>query len=656
MRARLRAWTERGWLRAVDEAFATFLWREVPDAPPLLILAAALASHQLGRGHVCLDLKATLQDPSGVLALPPDGAEHRAADLQPGAVLGEVTLDAWLAALACPWLVAAGEGDTPLVLEGTCLYLRRYWRYERAVQGGIEGRLALPIELPSEALRVSLTVLFPKAGAAPPGADWQKIACALAARSAFCVVTGGPGTGKTTTVVKLLALLQAVSIGQRGRTLRIRLAAPTGKAAARLNESVAGALRGLSLDGLADPLQVREAIPVKVTTLHRLFGSRADTRGFHHDGGNLLPLDVLVIDEASMVDLEMMAAVFAALAPGARLVLLGDKDQLASVEAGAVLGKLCRRAGAGHYTERTREWIKEICAEEIDPSLVDNAGSPLDQAVAMLRVSHRFAADSGIGQLASSVNSGDFAAVEQILQAPSADLARISLAAASPDRLRDLVIAGRAPAAPGYRAYLDAMKAGRPERDAGQGAFDRWACDVLRVHAGFQVLCALRRGPWGVEGLNRHIAEVLRWAGLISATEGWYIGRPVLVTRNDPGLGLSNGDIGIALELPFDQASWSLRVAFAASNGSGGVRWILPSRLQSIETAYALTVHKSQGSEFDHVALVLPEEPSSILTRELLYTGITRARSFFTLADAGGRQVLKLAVERRMLRSGGSLF
>ncbi|MCB1822982.1 MAG: AAA family ATPase, partial [Candidatus Competibacteraceae bacterium] len=199
--------------------------------------------------------------------------------------------------------------------------------------------------------------------------------------------------------------------------------------------SVAGALRGLSLDGLADPLQVREAIPVKVTTLHRLFGSRADTRGFHHDGGNLLPLDVLVIDEASMVDLEMMAAVFAALAPGARLVLLGDKDQLASVEAGAVLGKLCRRAGAGHYTERTREWIKEICAEEIDPSLVDNAGSPLDQAVAMLRVSHRFAADSGIGQLASSVNSGDFAAVEQILQAPSADLARISLAAASPDRL-----------------------------------------------------------------------------------------------------------------------------------------------------------------------------------------------------------------------------
>ena len=643
----LAGWAERGWLRPLDVAFAGFLWREVPEAPPLAILAAALASHQLGRGHVCLDLAATLADPAFALSLPPEGAEAAEPAALPGAVLKTVTLDAWLAALDYPALVAAGAGSTPLVRVGSRLYLRRYWQYEQDVRAGIDQRLQAGTPPAAAALRGPLDALF----VPTRNTDWQKIACALAARSGFAIVTGGPGTGKTTTVVKLLALLQALALDQPGgRELRIRLAAPTGKAAARLNASIATAVAGLPLAALADGEAVRAAIPTAVTTLHRLLGSRPDSRQFRHHAGKRLPLDVLVIDEASMVDLEMMAAVLAALPPQARLILLGDKDQLASVEAGAVLGELCRRAEVGHYTPATAAWLAEACGEALDPALLDSAGTALDQAVAMLRVSHRFAADSGIGRLAAAVNAGDPAAVAALWQAAPADLRRLTGDACTEAAFGALIL----DADHGYRHYLDRVGREHPAHDAGQAAFDAWARVVLQAHGRFQLLCALRRGAWGVEGLNARIAQVLHGAGLIPAVDGWYAGRPVLVTRNDYGLGLMNGDIGITLPVPgTGEDAWSLRVAFPAGDGGEGIHWVLPSRLQAVETVYALTVHKSQGSEFAHVALALPEAPSPILTRELLYTGITRARAAFTLLCPGGAAVEQAAIERRVLRDSG---
>ena len=248
----LDQWVERGWLRALDAGFARFLWIEEPHAPPLLLLAAALASHQLGRGHVCLDLQATLDDPAFALSLPPDGPQVQMATEPPQApteVLAGVDLARWLAALDHPALVGVDAGNTPLVLVGTRLYLRRYWQYEQDVRAGIERRLAaslgLEASLQADAARAALDVLFPPRPAHAKGADWQKLACALAARSAFSIITGGPGTGKTTTVVRLLALLQTLALGDTARSqraarpLRIRLAAPTGKAAARLNESIA---------------------------------------------------------------------------------------------------------------------------------------------------------------------------------------------------------------------------------------------------------------------------------------------------------------------------------------------------------------------------------------------------------------------------------
>lgn len=672
-------------LRELDRALLHFLAAEAPGAQPLALLAAVLASHELGQGHACIDL-------GRVLALAHDtGPGPTRTPLPLDVDLRDLDLHRWRAALDDPDLVGSGAGDTPLVCQGPRVYLRRYWQYECEVRNALQQRIdpalaAVPVP-PAQALREALDVLFPTpdaTGQVTP--NWQKLACALAARSAFSIITGGPGTGKTTTVVRLLALLQHLALhpdaGSTGRALRIRLAAPTGKAAARLNESIAGAVRALPLDALPQSQGLREHIPTEVTTLHRLLGSRPDSRRFRHDAWHPLALDVLVIDEASMIDLEMMASVLAALPRSARLVLLGDRDQLASVEAGAVLGELCARARAGHYTPATGEWLAQAAGEVPPPELVDPHGQALDQVVTMLRHSHRFGAHSGIGQLAEAVNSGQVAALRAVWQAGHSDIARLDLSengsangsdpAASASPWHSLVVdgaggTGGTEGPSGYRHYLECLARLQPAADADSDpgddtVWDQWARDVLQAFGQFQVLCAVRNGPWGVEGLNDRIARLLRRDGLIPATQGWYPGRPVLVTRNDYGLGLMNGDVGITLARPVagskadGGARIALRVAFAAGDGSQAIKWVLPSRLQAVETVYAMTVHKSQGSEFAHAALILPEELNPVLTRELVYTGITRARRWFTLAEAApDARVLERAITRRVQRASGLL-
>ncbi|RTR06888.1 exodeoxyribonuclease V subunit alpha [Halomonas nitroreducens] len=692
----LDRWVERGWLRSLDRAFAAFLGREVSEASPRLLLAAALASHQLGRGHVCLDLAQTLATPDLALSLPPEGDSLEDPPPLPSRVMAALDLDAWRAALAQPELVATGPGSTPLVLAGSRehprLYLRRYWQHEQDIHTRIGDRLGMDDEAPDAArLRPILDALFPPRPDIDRQLDWQKAACALAGRSRFAVITGGPGTGKTTTVVRLLALLQALALGNNmanskgeedggEQALRIRLAAPTGKAAARLNESIAGQVAKLALDGLADdPERLHDVIPKEVSTLHRLLGSRPDTRRFRHDRHdrhNPLPLDVLVVDEASMVDVGMMAALLEALPPRARLVLLGDKDQLASVEAGSILGDLCARAEGGHYTPGTAEWLAEATGQPLPTDTLDADGQPLDQAIAMLRVSHRFTADSGIGRLAAAINleaepAAKRRAISEALNHGFADLSHLKLGADDERGLARLAVtgcperfpnAGAASAPPvGYRHFLATMAERRPADDAAQAAFDDWARAVLAAHGHFQLLCALRRGPWGVEGLNERVRQALEREGLIDSQDGrqrWYPGRPVLVTKNDYGLGLMNGDIGITLDMPRpgaapgDGSRRLLRVAFPAGDGTDRIKWVLPSRLQAVETVFAMTVHKSQGSEFTHAALVLPDAPNPILTRELVYTGITRARHWLTLVETGRGQLMD-AAQRRVMRVSG---
>jgi exodeoxyribonuclease V alpha subunit len=669
----LGLWVEKGWLRVLDRAFAAFLHEQVPSAPPLLLLGAALASHQLGRGHVCLDLRAALAEPDRTLSIPPDGAaRERSPAPRPADLLRGFSAADWAAALAHPELATGGAGATPLVVAGQRLYLRRFWECEQRIAAAIGERLAAGEvrrgSLDAAVMRIWLDRLF---GPVRPGeTDWQRVACGLAAGGNFAVITGGPGTGKTTTVVRLLALLQALHLEAGGDApLRIRMAAPTGKAAARLNASVAGAVQDLLLPLPGDGIgaRIRAAIPTDVSTVHRLLGSRPDTRHFRHHPRNPLPLDVLVVDEASMIDLELMTAVFQALPPAARLVLLGDRDQLASVEAGAVLGEICARAERGHYTTAIATWLQAVSGEAIPGSTLDAAGTALDQHIVMLRRSYRFGAASAIGRLARAVNSGDPDAVDAVRAWAGRlpDLARVALRDAGEPGLEQCVVRGGAgffaPAADGsvpagHAHYLRLMAVEDPGDGAGPAAADAWARRVLQAHAGFQLLCAVRQGPWGVEGMNRRIEAMLRAQGLIAPGGIWYEGRPVMVTANDYGLGLMNGDIGVTLAMPAldpeGRPIRALRVAFPAGDGSGRVRWIQPSRLPRLETVYAMTVHKAQGSEFDHAALLLPDRESPILTRELLYTAITRARRWFTLLEPRAG-VLEQAIQRRVLRGSG---
>ncbi|SFB87641.1 DNA helicase/exodeoxyribonuclease V, alpha subunit [Marinospirillum celere] len=663
----LQSWMEAGALRALDLAFARFLAQQIQPVEESLLLAAALVSERQGHGHVCLDLKACLQHPEQLLSL--TRAQHpEEIHRQLSEYLDNMTLDTWVQTLQASeavdsaWQPGAAEQTAPLVLAGSpdqpLLYLRRYWQYEQTIQQALQQRLKRVRSLPPEAKRL-IQQLFPETNQAPRP-DWQKLACVLAARSDFAIITGGPGTGKTTTVVRLLALLQGLQLTRGEAFLQIKLAAPTGKAAARLNESLLKNLQALNLPGEQSDVW-RASLPREVTTLHRLLGSQPGTRQFRHQASNPLAADLVVVDEASMVDVEMMACLLQALRPDARLILLGDKDQLASVEAGSILGDLCRDAEAGHYSQTTRQALYQLTGEEpLDPatgkSLVDDQGSPLHQATAMLRHSFRFSQYPGIGELAQLVNqgsagSGAFKQVfEKDAQRSEKSLHFLSIRdQKDPDFLK-LVTQG-------YRPYLE-LVASRPA-----GAFDdhlslnAWASEVFKRHQKFQLLTALRQGDWGVEGLNQTLYQALRSTaiGRQLLPEGeplWYPGRPVLMTRNDYGLQLMNGDIGICLELPAEQPGQPplLRVAFPDPNK--GVRWVLPSRLQDVETVFAMTVHKSQGSEFQHTALVLPPVSSPILTKELLYTGITRSSQTFTLV-ASETRVLNQLLHKRIDRASG---
>ena len=658
----LERWVERGWLRALDKAFVAFLHERDPQGDPLVLLAAALTSHQLGHGHVCLDLFETLKEPDFALSLPPEGDVQTGAMLLPSQLLEALDGEAWCKALQASSLVEhAGQSSAdavsrPLVLSERRLYLRRYWTYERRIDGALRQRLAVAEATPAD-LPVRLNGLFGSPAQNAP-VDWQKLACALATRGAFSIVTGGPGTGKTTTVVRLLALLQAPAV-EAGTPLRIRLAAPTGKAAARLTESISVQVKSLEVDD-----KVRQKIPSDVTTVHRLLGSRPGTRHFRHHAGNRLPLDVLVVDEASMIDLEMMANLLDALPAHARLVLLGDKDQLASVEAGAVLGDLCRDAEAGWYTAQTRSWLEQVSGENLSASDLQqdlDGTHPLAQQVVMLRHSRRFGEGSGIGQLSRLVNQQLPREARALLAAGNhADLFALPLKGEQDRAFERLALEGRGTEAKGYRHYIERLREQRPDTRSGleDPRWAAWAGHVLQAFEAFQVLCAVRKGPWGVEGLNERITRALFARKLIDGDQQWYEGRPVLMTRNDYGLGLMNGDIGIALMLPEGEGQARrhvLRVAFARNDGQGGIRFVLPSRLNDVETVYAMTVHTSQGSEFSHTALVLPEALNPVLTKELIYTGITRAKHWFSLVEPRAG-VFEEAVQRKVKRLSGLML
>lgn len=579
---------------ALDRHFAELMNRLAAKPDPALQLAALLASHHQGSGNICWPLR------------------ESAGQFLPEKLLGfERTPEAarWAKKLRATGVVGGPGEFKPLILDQQDrLYLRRYWEYEVSLAKAILARLNAPAPIiDRRRLEDGLDRFFPKSAET----DWQRVAAANAVTRNFSVITGGPGTGKTRTVIAILALL----LEQSEEAVRIALVAPSGKAAARLKESIENTKAELDCSA-----GIKDRLPTGASTIHRLLGTIPDSPYFRQDADRPLVADAVIVDEASMVDLATMAKLFAAIPPAARIILLGDKDQLTSVEAGYVLGDICHLPATPTVApEREPQLAFSFSQTVPNPSLQD--------AIVQLRRNYRFPRSSGIYQLVTAINQGDADEAMRVLKGKDhADVTWKPL-----PNSRALVPPLRTAVVSGFRNYLEG-------KDPAQ---------ALQWFSGFRVLCAVRHGPFGVMKLNEAIEQVLAQSGLLREMETWFRGRPVMVTRNDYNARLFNGDIGIVWPDPEGQDE--KRVFFPTSKGE--LRRFLPSRLPVHETAFAITVHKSQGSEFGKVLLILPEKDAPILSRELLYTGLTRAREGVELWAT--ESTLRAAIGRRVSRTSG---
>ena len=634
-------------------------WAMDRGAPPAAAQAAAAAAQALslaiGLGHVCVWL-ADLPALTGAQPQPPARQDGPAA--QPGGTALPTDAATWRWQLQASRVVGSHAEPTnqPLVLDDDGrLYLHRHFDLERRLARRLlQSAAPLPVDAAADAATTAQLARLFQPASATDGPDWQMLAAAMALRGRLTVVSGGPGTGKTTTVVNLLACLLA-----RTPDARVVLAAPTGKAAARLAEALRQRAAHL-------PPDLQDRLPTTATTVHRLLGVRpgrggvagAGEQAFEQSASHPLALDLLVLDEASMLDLALATRLLEAVPAHARIVLLGDKDQLAAVESGAVFAELSADPTLSPAATAHLAQLCDLPAGQIQaPARLRATDLPgaLPDSVVWFQRNFRFGSASAIGRLAADILAGQPAAVQATLRGGGGGGGGGGAGAGSSDPLQWLDDAGAQPAAATLAAvtdgHADYVQACRSALAAGNATDDATAAALLAAFNRFRVLCALREGPRGVQAINDGTSRRLRRS--ITGEPGdarqpWFAGRPVMVLRNDPTLQLFNGDIGITLPGP----DGALRVLFpAAADARGHWRAVPPARLPAHETAWAMTVHKAQGSEFDAVLLLLPSQRSRVLSRELLYTGVTRARQRVQLAASA--DVLAAAVLASSQRHAG---
>ncbi len=633
-----------GVLAPIHRAFGELLQRLDANVHPHVLVAGVIASEQLARGHVCFDLETA---PQLTFASDDAGENVRTYSDWPA-------LTTWAKEVARSSLVSSVDtqhdgqhAERPLVFdaEHRRVYLARYWFLQQQLAGWIAERLkSEPLPIDRQRLTVDIAKLFPEQH--KKSDQDQRTAVLNAVDRRFAIVTGGPGTGKTTTVAKLLAarLMQQTASASHALpggqgvppqqtecsdSLRIVLMAPTGKAAQRLNESLSRAAGSLKVSAaIKEQLQA-----VTAGTIHRLLSwtPAPPERGGPFRKGPAQPLDanIVLIDEASMVDIELMWHLFAALRPETQVILMGDRDQLASVEAGGVLS--------------------DLCGDDLDD--IDHGSSKLPAAVSWLRHSHRFSSDSELGQIAAAIREGDADTVISRLKASTSDRIVWIRQENSDTVLRQVV----EQAAHRYRDYLDQLSA------LSSGADPAQLTKLLQALANVRVLCAHRDGNSGERAMNQRLAQHFAHHNLLRPRPGSYIGQAVIITENDYRQNLFNGDVGVVVAAPQGPG---LAIAFEdPAQTPSGVRLVASALAPAHRESWAMTIHKSQGSEFGAVFVVLPEFASPVLSRELLYTAVTRVKDEVDpqtterrpgfLCLAAREDVLREAIQRAIRRTSG---
>lgn len=594
---------EQGVIGDIDLELCRFFWKREPEVSDEVLIAVCLTSYLYRKGHVCLPLEEyagrTIFDEEGIED-PPEAPE----------------LAFWQEKLHQSSFVGDPGTFSPLVLDSrNRLYLHKLWHHENTLAEKLLERCKDSAKtIDRELLKEGMERLF--SFEQETDVDWQRVAAALSVKHSLSVISGGPGTGKTSTVVRILALLTEQGAA-RGRIPSIALTAPTGKAAARLQDAIRSAKKSLPVTEM-----IRKAIPDEAITLHQLMGARRNTSRFEHNKENPLSRDVVVIDEVSMVDQTLMSRLMEALLADTRLILLGDKDQLASVEAGSVLGNICMLS-ENEFSTKTAGWL-EALSLKLPADVTVMQPKLLTDYITLLTKSYRFKEGSGIARLAGSVNRGEADTSMALLTSEKHPEISLTDSRDSSD-FKELI-----------REKADRYFSQLNHCSSAEEAFE--------ILQDFRILAAHRKGPRGIRHLNQLVEQILNSRGIIPKYQQWYKGKPVIVNVNDYSLGLYNGDTGIC----WPNNDGSLRVYFQHDNS---IREVAPSRLPDHNKAYALTVHKSQGSEFNNILLVLPSGSSKVVSRELIYTAITRARNTVDILAPEG--ILKQGIQKKLQRTSG---